>query len=222
MKKYIAIMTILLGLGAFNSVASAGETPRTVVELFTSQGCSSCPPANEFVGSIADNPDKLVLSYGVTYWDFLGWKDTFGNLEFTKRQKEYGSSLGIGHVYTPQIVLNGREHNSRYKRRDIEKSALTPTKGLTLDLSEQDGILALDSNAEEVLIVGYKPGWQEIDVKRGENGGRILRVANVVDHIQIVKNMGLTRIKVDPQLSYAALVHDRLSHQILAASVLKN
>jgi len=96
------LFSLSLALGV-STAALAGETPSTVVELFTSQGCSSCPPANEFVGNLSDDKDVLVLTYGVTYWDYLGWKDTFGDPAFTQRQREYGQAFGIGNVYTPQI-----------------------------------------------------------------------------------------------------------------------
>jgi len=222
MKKYYLLQAGFIASVLSANPAIAGETPETVVELFTSQGCSSCPPANEFVGELSADNDKLVLSYGVTYWDFLGWKDTFGDPEFTKRQKKYGRSLGIGPVYTPQIVLNGREHNSRYRREDVESSELLPLETISLDLSAKDGFLSVDTNAEKVLIVCYTPGWQEIDVKRGENGGLTLRLANVVDNIEIIKSSGQTDIKIDSKYDYAALVHDRYSHQIIAASILRN
>lgn len=200
--------------------ADAGETPSTIVELFTSQGCSSCPPANEFVGSLIEDSDKLVLSYGVTYWDFLGWKDTFGDAKFTKRQKEYGQALEVGFVYTPQIVLNGTQHDSRYQLSDISSASFKPIDEIGLDLTAKNGSLYLTSKAERVLIVAFKPGWQEIDVKRGENGGRILKVANVVQNIEEVEGSGNLDIKTKPGLAYAALVHDRFNHRIIAASVL--
>jgi len=108
LRKSILSLTVLLGA---TTTAFAGETPSTVVELFTSQGCSSCPPANEFVGRLSEDENILVLTYGVTYWDYLGWKDTFGDPAFTQRQREYGQAFGIGNVYTPQIVLNGSAHS---------------------------------------------------------------------------------------------------------------
>lgn len=85
------------------------QTPQkdrlTVVELFQSQGCSSCPPANANILRIADDPNLLVLTYEVTYWDRLGWKDTFGNSAFDERQRAYARSLGRTNVFTPQVGL---------------------------------------------------------------------------------------------------------------------
>ena len=96
MRYYASILAAFL----MAPVAFAAEQPRSVVELFTSQGCSSCPPANEFVASLSEDEDKLVLSYGVTYWDYLGWKDTFGDPKFTQRQRSYGKALGATNIYT--------------------------------------------------------------------------------------------------------------------------
>ena len=220
MIKYF-ITSSLLGAAVLSSVtAHAGETPSTIVELFTSQGCSSCPPANEFVGSLIEDSDKLILSYGVTYWDFLGWKDTFGDPKFTKRQKDYGKSLGVGYVYTPQIVLNGSKHSSRYQEIDINKAALKSVKAIKLDLVETNGRLVLTSNSERTLIVTYKPGWQTIHVERGENGGRNLRLANVVEAVETVKGAGVLDLEIKPGFAYAALVHDHFSNEIIAASVM--
>ena len=89
--------------------------PATVVELFTSQGCSSCPPTNKLVHDIANSDGVLALSYSVDYWDYLGWKDTLGHPEFSKRQRIYGQHFQ-GQVYTPQIVLNGDSHAARWPR----------------------------------------------------------------------------------------------------------
>ena len=218
MKKLITFMSAALLLPV--SLAHAGETPKTVVELFTSQGCSSCPPANEFVGKLADDPDKLVLSYGVTYWDYLGWKDSFADRKFTKRQKEYGKSLDIGYVYTPQIVLNGTDHNSRYAKSSIRDNVLSEND-IDLDLKVVDEELVIDTNSKNILVVTYKPGWQSIDVQRGENGGRTLEIANVVEDIKTIKNSGPTKIKTKPGLAYAALLHSEDDNRIIAASVLR-
>ncbi len=205
---------------AFAPSAMAGDTPATVIELFTSQGCSSCPPANEFVGQLADEENTLVLSYGVTYWDYLGWEDTFGDPSYTLRQKEYDRAFDIGHIYTPQIVLNGATHNSRFTEDQVEAQSPIPADDLHVDIVNKDGKLDVTSNAERVYIVTYTPGWQEVAVKRGENGGRTLKVANVVEGLQIIENYGPTDIAIEPGQAYAALVHDD-AHAIVAASVLK-
>jgi len=217
----LRLFFFLAALGV-NLSAFAGESPKTVVELFTSQGCSSCPPANEFVGDLADEDDeKLVLSYGVTYWDFLGWKDTFGSQEATQRQRDYGDALEMGFVYTPQIVLNGRKHSSSFSKKDVEKDRLTPKPDISLNLTIEDQFLNLEMNVPNALIVSYRPGWQYIDVERGENRGRRLRVANVVEDIAQIEQAGLTSIEIKDGMAYAALVHDPDSLAILAASIVR-
>lgn len=220
MKHILKISAALLSLTCVSS-AVAGDTPKTVIELFTSQGCSSCPPANEFVGQLAGDEDKLVLSYGVTYWDYLGWEDTFGDRRYTLRQKEYDASFDIGHVYTPQIVLNGAQHDSRYRRSDVETLAPLAETNYHVDINNVDGRLKVSSNAQRVYVVRYSPGWQKVAVKRGENGGRTLNIANVVNHLEILTEYGETDIAIEPGQAYAALVHDIETHQIIAASVLK-
>ena len=106
MRKWIWGGAALIALAA--SAAAMEQKPLTVVELFQSQGCSDCPPANANVMALSSRPDLLTLSFGVTYWDYLGWKDTFASPQFTARQWDYAHALHHSEVYTPQVVVNGR------------------------------------------------------------------------------------------------------------------
>src|SRR5690349_1777040 len=101
----MAAMTLAATAGG--ALAEPAAPSLVVVELFTSQGCSSCPPANANLAAIADRPDALALSFGVTYWDYIGWKDTFAKAEFTNRQYAYEHTLHRATAYTPQMVVNG-------------------------------------------------------------------------------------------------------------------
>ena len=204
-------------LFSVSSSSFAGESPSTVVELFTSQGCSSCPPANEFVGKLSEDEDVLALTYGVTYWDYLGWKDTFGDAAFTKRQRAYGRAFGIGNVYTPQIVLNGSAHSPRYSETDVRTMSLPESKS-SVDLSSKDGALVLNADVD-VTLVSYKPGWQEVPVKAGENHGKTLRLANVVMDVTAVKAGTQLSKTAEDGLAYAALVHDPDTMKVLSASI---
>src|SRR5271163_4509740 len=100
--------------------AMARTKPLTVVELFQSQGCSDCPPANANVMALSDRPDLLTLSFGVTYWDQLGWKDTFASPQFTARQWDYARAFGREEVFTPEVVVNGRADVVGADRAELE------------------------------------------------------------------------------------------------------
>src|SRR6516164_7919120 len=112
---------LLLSLGLIIAVlpAQAGERP-IVVELFTSEGCSSCPPADKLLAELANRPDVLALSFHVDYWDRLGWKDPYSSREATKRQNRYATLLDLATVYTPQIVVDGKWQAVGSDRPDVE------------------------------------------------------------------------------------------------------
>jgi len=222
MKKLILLpLALLMGTSAF---AAEDTQPTSVVELFTSQGCSSCPPANRFVSKLAEDGDKLVLTYGVTYWDYLGWKDTFGDPEFTARQRDYGKALGVSNVYTPQIVLNGSAHSPRYSRKDVESMLLTnEMPDATFEVGEKGLVVTGDaaSNAK-LVIVSFMPGEHSVPVKRGENSGRTLKISNVVTDVMPVNwNGDRARTKIRPKdgQAYAALFHDYKTAKIVTAAV---
>src|SRR5580658_10135864 len=91
-------------------IRPAHADPRAVVELFTSQGCSSCPPADKIIGELARDPSIIAMSMPIDYWDYLGWKDTLADARFSARQKAYSQARGDRDVYTPQVVVNGSVH----------------------------------------------------------------------------------------------------------------
>jgi len=94
-------------LAVAGRAGAASDEPLTVVELFTSQGCSSCPPADELLGELAEREDVLALSMHVDYWDYIGWKDPFASPETTGRQRDYARQFGLRYVYTPQMIVHG-------------------------------------------------------------------------------------------------------------------
>ena len=219
------LLIIPLALLMSSSVfAAESMQPISVVELFTSQGCSSCPPANNFVAKLAEDNEKLVLSYGVTYWDYLGWKDTFGDPEFTKRQRDYGNAMGVPNVYTPQIVLNGSAHSPRYSSKDVETMSLPTAKPqAVLTLGEDGLVVTADANLDaNLVIVSFMPGEHAVPVKRGENSGRTLKLANVVTDVEPVNWDGAaaeTKIMPEDGQAYAALFHDLETAKIVTAAV---
>lgn len=170
---------------AFVNVASAG--PTAVVELFQSQGCSSCPPANENILTLVDRPDLIVLSFGVTYWDRLGWKDTFASHENTQRQYDYANGgLNRRNVATPQVVINGHVDIVGANRDELNRaisSAKPLSTGPTLRLAGSQLVVSAASTPvsnADVWLVRYDPRVVQVSIRAGENGGRTLPHRNVV------------------------------------------
>src|SRR5581483_2423185 len=110
-------------------VRPAAADPRAVVELFTSQGCSSCPPADKVIGELAKDPSVIALSMPIDYWDYLGWKDTLADSRFSARQKAYSLMRGDRDVYTPQAVVNGEAHVLGSDRSEIERAIEVTREG---------------------------------------------------------------------------------------------
>ena len=183
--------TPLLSWAAVLSLAAAlpgvAQVPKplTVVELFTSQGCSSCPPANANLARLADRPDVLALSFGVTYWDQLGWKDTFASKSYTDRQWAYAKGLKHGQVWTPQVVINGRADVVGTNLVEIENGARKAPIGPSgPQVSVSGGLLTIGATGRaakaDVWLVRYDPAIVQVPIKRGENTGKTLPHRNVV------------------------------------------
>ncbi len=116
------------------TAAAQAKPPRAVIELFTSQGCSSCPPADELLAKLATEDDLIALSLPVDYWDRLGWKDTLAKHAFTERQVAYSNVRGDGEVYTPQAVVNGKEHAVGSERSAIDAAIAETASSLSVPL----------------------------------------------------------------------------------------
>ncbi|KAK6329747.1 hypothetical protein TWF696_003611 [Orbilia brochopaga] len=169
------------------------KTKMTLVEIFQSQGCSSCPPANANVIELMNNyPSVLLLTYEVTYWDYLGWKDSFGNREFDRRQRDYAAALGNESVFTPQVVVNGRADGVGNTFKDLNKIV---SKGVMAAANEDLTRLEVDGNSilisggeldvtADVHLVRYMPKPADVNIRRGENAGRCIPHRNVVVDIK--------------------------------------
>src|SRR5689334_16870224 len=126
-----ALWSGALGICAIVAVIRpAHADPRAVVELFTSQGCSSCPPADKIIGDLASDPSIIALSMPIDYWDYLGWKDTLADSRFSARQRAYSRMRGDREVYTPQVVVNGSTHVIGSDRAGIESAIGKTDKGV--------------------------------------------------------------------------------------------
>src|ERR1700710_1192080 len=135
-------------------IRPAHADPRAVVELFTSQGCSSCPPADKILGELAKDPSVIALSMPIDYWDYLGWKDTLADSRFSARQKAYSHARGDRDVYTPQMVVNGSTHVIGSDRAKID-SAIDTTK-------KADGVMSVP--------VSMSLSGKQINVSVAESG----------------------------------------------------
>ena len=168
---------------ATTAAEKASASNPIVVELYQSQGCSSCPPANAALNAIADRPDVIALSFAVTYWDRLGWKDIFGDKAYTQRQYDYASSLGNANVYTPQVVINGKRELTGIRRGELASavSAAKPLSGGPA-ISADQGVVKIGkgSGDAKIWLVRYDPRIQNVAVRSGENSGRTLPHKNVV------------------------------------------
>ena len=190
MRRAAGIAGLGVGLSLFASLAIAAPAPPlTVVELFTSQGCSSCPPANANLAKLSERPDVLALSFGVTYWDDLGWKDTFASKAYTDRQWDYARGLHHAQVWTPQVVVNGRKDVVGTTLAEIEQAARQariPATAPNITLTPGAVTVAGAARPErpaQVWLVRYDPAVVQVPIKRGENNGKTLPHKNVVKEL---------------------------------------
>lgn len=196
MRARAILLTALAALSWQSSAmpaAAEGVKRMDVLELFTSQGCSSCPPADELLGSYAKRSDVVALSFPVSYWDHLGWKDTLAKDSFNQRQRSYAKMRGDREIYTPQLIVNGLIHAVGSHRGAVE-AALKKT-GPRLDkawvpvsLSYAGGDVRLDAGAAPagstersgtLWLVFYSDAIT-VPIRRGENHGREITYTNVV------------------------------------------
>ncbi|KPP87197.1 MAG: putative secreted protein [Rhodobacteraceae bacterium HLUCCA08] len=188
----LATCLIALGIGG----AAIAEDGPVILELYTSQGCASCPPADAMLRDLAGREDVIALALHVDYWDYIGWADSFADPAFSNRQKSYAAVAGERTVYTPQIVIGGRDHV--VGARPGEVSALlaahaTVDSGVDLEL-ERDGANHVRLSARTraafdrpvvVQLVRYDP-YEDVAIRRGENAGHTFRYMNIVTDWQRV------------------------------------
>jgi hypothetical protein len=222
-------LVLLLGLiaGLSPVVAHAAERP-VVVELFTSQGCSSCPPANAYLNEmVKQRRDVLALAFHVTYWDRLGWKDPFSMEAATDRQAVYGRRFGDG-SYTPEIVVDGLSGHVGSDRQEvgsaIEAAKRQSQTAATVALRNDNGQLSIDvgggNGSGRVLLVGFDHGHETV-IRRGENGGRTFQESNVVRSIRSVGDWNGAPLHITqalPEAQDAAVILEAPDGRIVGAS----
>ncbi|GGH29915.1 hypothetical protein GCM10007036_40160 [Alsobacter metallidurans] len=184
----LSILAVAAGLCAPAAIAQAAPQPRAVVELFTSQGCSSCPPADKLMAEFAQDPTLVAVSMPIDYWDYLGWKDTLADHAFTSRQRGYGEQRGDRQVYTPQAVVDGVAHAIGSDPGAVAQAeAASRLKGaMTVPVSVEAaagtirisvGAGAADAEAGVYLVPVRKRC--DVSITRGENKGKAVTYVNV-------------------------------------------
>lgn len=218
-----AVLAIAL---VVSSAAGAGEirqNPTAVIELFTSQGCSSCPPADAYLTELAKRPELITLAYHVDYWDYIGWPDTFGSSANSDHQRAYSQSWGSSRIFTPQIVVNGTEGVVGSRRQEVAIALQNTQLELPVELQTRGDMLK--------IIIGPKAGlseamvWlvtfidrAEVEIERGENQGKKIAYTQIVTGRQVLGmwepatgttlKLPLAEILVEPANGAAILVQE--------------
>jgi hypothetical protein len=235
----IALALIVSGL------AAAQTRVPVVVELFTSEGCSSCPPADTLLTQLEKHPpdpniEVIALGEHVDYWNQLGWKDRFSSSAFSARQEEYGRALHLDNIYTPQMVVDGHTEvlgsDGRRAVSVIEKAAQSPRANVDVSLLGNESVrfkvdnLPAGTTEADVLLAVTESGLGS-DVKRGENSGRQLRHTGVVRSLIKLGSFDTASYSADAKLNLkpewqrehlklVLFVQDRSSHKIVGAATL--
>lgn len=176
--------------GLWLAVAAAVQAePLVVVELYTSQGCSSCPPADDFVAMLASNPRILPLALHVDYWDYIGWADKFAQPKFTDRQRAYAKAIGSRTIYTPQLIIGGSDRIEGFapeETADRLKAHMAAGQIVQLSVRREGGQLVIRAESDQpimgpirIQIVRYKPE-ETVTIERGENAGKVVTYRNIV------------------------------------------
>jgi hypothetical protein len=199
-----------------------------VVELYQSQGCSSCRPANTNVAAISDRPDVLALSFAVNYWDQLGWRDTFAKSQFTGRQYDYARGLHHSNVYTPQVVVNGREGITGINTAQLTNTLASSQRVSSQLLSFENGAIHIaQAQAQppaDVWLVRYDRHTLQVPIAAGENDGRTLPHKNIVrELVRLGTWNGMPETfhvapPADPNVATAVLIQTQNGGPILAAA----
>ena len=235
MMRFAALASVLcLALPAAIRADEADQP--VVVELFTSQGCASCPPADALMHKLVEREDVLALAFHVDYWDYIGWKDVFADPAYTQRQKDYARSMGRNMVHTPQMIVMGQEDvhaADPLKVGDAIKRYQTGAQPVALDLTATAAGVeisvqprgALPDGAMRVDVVRFTP-LRRVSISRGELAGRTMAYANIVEDWQQVaewdgeEDLNLT-VPLPGDQSLAVLVQEVGSGPIIAAAQLK-
>ena len=245
----ILSVALVLGLATHGSAVTASKSTPVLVELFTSEGCSSCPPADALLRTLADTQpiagaEIIALSQHVDYWDQLGWRDRFSSAALTNRQQQYGRAFNIDSIYTPQMVVDGREEfvgsDASRARRAIGKALSAPHAlvSIALDLTGSDRV-AVTVTARDLpdvsrgdhadTVVAVTEDRLRSEVRSGENKGRLLTHTAVVRELRVVRGATPPDLSARSEVTLApdwqrehlrivAFLQERASRRVLGAA----
>lgn len=205
----IAVLgSVQLATPARLAVANEVKAVKAVIELFSSQGCSSSPPANQLIEDFSKDQSLIILSFNVPYWDYIGWKDTLADQAFAKRQKSYAFARGDRSMYTPQAVINGRLHALGSDRKQIENALQEGQSNglpLAINLTRTDGKITVGVpavNQTEISASGAEI-WAfwirkhvSVHIERGDNAGKTVLYHNSVTRIEKVGELAGSSSKI--------------------------
>lgn len=225
--RIVTMIILMLGI----ATAVQAQNRPVVVELFTSQGCSSCPPADAFLHDLSKDQDVIALAYHVDYWDYIGWKDIFADPSNTTRQRAYAAAAGERMIYTPQMVVQGRDHavgNRRGEVAGLVRKYRNTSQAFAISLTRQNGQAVLDlarapvPGSYSVVLIEILPS-KTVQIERGENAGRQITYSNIVRQMFTLGNWSgeqTTRYKhpATQGLRLVALVQDSKTMEIIAAA----
>ncbi|MBY3487577.1 DUF1223 domain-containing protein [Rhizobium laguerreae] len=188
------LIPLIAGVVLSGPLQAEDGTPKGVVELFTSQGCSSCPPADAAFRKLVNQGDVIALAYHIDYWNYLGWADTLSSKENTERQYGYAKTMGRSNVYTPQAIVNGRDHlagadlngiNSKIDTYSSEGNGLTVPISAAMRGDELEIKIGAGQGKANVVMV-YFDKEKTIDVEKGENSGKKISYLHSVTNVETV------------------------------------
>ena len=232
--KALSLLVAMLVGGCSASSATAPITQESgvasavhpaVIELYQSQGCSSCPPALAVLDKLAKRPDILALNFAVTYWDQLGWKDQFAQPAFTARQWDYAHAQRRGNVQTPQLIVNGRSAVLGSRENDVLAAIAANARGVEPAIGITGSQLTIGAGKPAratVWLVDYDPRRIAVPIRAGENGGRTLVHTDIVKRLEAVGSWSGKALSVSlpgktAGLSRAVLIQNGKGGPILAA-----
>jgi hypothetical protein len=189
MRHIVSAATALWLAMAVGTNAQTASQPVVVVELYTSQGCSSCPPADDFFAELVQDPRVIPLALHVDYWDYIGWEDGFAKPQFTDRQKAYARAAGSRTIYTPQMIVGGLDRVEGHRPTEVQaliNAHLRLDADVSLRMVREGDMLRISAEALEPLdgpvrvqLVRYRPA-ETVEIQRGENAGRTVTYHNIV------------------------------------------